>query len=143
MRTAKALARLRGCAGSPELSLVAYMISTIISLARSLYPKRDNVPCITLILNGTVTKVWSLSFKSFTILAPRRAPTPGSVLLQRSPSVGGIHRQSPGNFKSPKTPRTLRSEISQAQISLRLPKRNQNGPQLSFDMIDEHAKKVL
>ena len=31
VRTAKALARLRGCAGSPELSLVAYVISTIIS----------------------------------------------------------------------------------------------------------------
>ena len=31
VRTAKALARLRGCAGSPEPSLVAYVISTIIS----------------------------------------------------------------------------------------------------------------
>ena len=31
VRTAKALARLRGCAGSPEPSLVAYAISTIIS----------------------------------------------------------------------------------------------------------------
>ena len=31
MRTAKALARLRGCAGSPEPSLVAYVFSTIIS----------------------------------------------------------------------------------------------------------------
>ena len=31
VRTAKALARLRGCAGSPESSLVAYVISTIIS----------------------------------------------------------------------------------------------------------------
>ena len=35
VRTAKALARLRGCAGSPELSLVAYVISTIISWAGS------------------------------------------------------------------------------------------------------------
>ena len=35
VRTAKALARLRGCAGSPEPSLVAYLISTIISLAGS------------------------------------------------------------------------------------------------------------
>ena len=35
MRTAKALARLRGCAGSPECSLVAYVISTIISYAGS------------------------------------------------------------------------------------------------------------
>ena len=33
IRTAKALARLRGCAGSPESSLVAYLISTIISYA--------------------------------------------------------------------------------------------------------------
>ena len=32
VRTAKALARLCGCAGSPELSLVAYVMSTIISL---------------------------------------------------------------------------------------------------------------
>ena len=31
VRIAKALARLRGCAGSPEPSLVAYVISTIIS----------------------------------------------------------------------------------------------------------------
>ena len=31
VRTAKALARLRGCAGSPEPSLVAYVISAIIS----------------------------------------------------------------------------------------------------------------
>ena len=34
VRTAKALVRLRGCAGSPELSLVAYVVRTIISLAR-------------------------------------------------------------------------------------------------------------
>ena len=36
VRIAKALARLRGCAGSPEPSLVAYVISTIISWAGSL-----------------------------------------------------------------------------------------------------------
>ena len=35
MRTAKALARLRGCAGSPESSLVTYVISSIISWAGS------------------------------------------------------------------------------------------------------------
>ena len=35
VRTAKALVRLPECAGSPELSLVAYVISTIISCASS------------------------------------------------------------------------------------------------------------
>ena len=35
VRTAMALARLRGCAASPEPSLVAYVISTIISWAGS------------------------------------------------------------------------------------------------------------
>ena len=35
VRTAEALVRLRGCAGSPEPSLVAYVISTIISWAGS------------------------------------------------------------------------------------------------------------
>ena len=35
LRTAKALVRLRGCAGSPEPSLAAYVISTIISRAGS------------------------------------------------------------------------------------------------------------
>ena len=35
VRTDKALSRLRGCAGSPEPSLVAYVISTIISWAGS------------------------------------------------------------------------------------------------------------
>ena len=39
VRTAKALARLRGCAGSPEPSLVAHMISTIISWAGSFHIK--------------------------------------------------------------------------------------------------------
>ena len=37
MQTAKALARLRRCAGSPEPSLVAYVISTTISWAGSFY----------------------------------------------------------------------------------------------------------
>ena len=37
VRTAKALARLRRCAGSPEPSLIAYVISTIISWAGSVY----------------------------------------------------------------------------------------------------------
>ena len=35
VRTAKALARRRGCAGSPEHSLVAYVINTLISWAGS------------------------------------------------------------------------------------------------------------
>ena len=48
--TAKALARLRGCAGSPEPSLVAYVISTIISWAGS---------------NGILTRCSSHSFVSF------------------------------------------------------------------------------
>ena len=42
LRTAKALARLRRCAGSPEPSLVAYVISTIISWAGSYH-----VVCVT------------------------------------------------------------------------------------------------
>ena len=36
MQTAKALVRMRGCAGSPQPSLVAYVISTIISRAGSI-----------------------------------------------------------------------------------------------------------
>ena len=36
MRTAKALARMRGCAGLPEPSLVAYVISTIIACVGSI-----------------------------------------------------------------------------------------------------------
>ena len=43
VRTAKALARLRGCAGSPEPSLVAYVISTIISRAGSFVGKLFSV----------------------------------------------------------------------------------------------------
>ena len=42
VRTAKALARLRRCASSPEPSLVAYVISTIISWACSIRPGSDN-----------------------------------------------------------------------------------------------------
>ena len=40
VRTAKALARLRGCAGSSEPSMVAYVISTIISWTGSLVPTK-------------------------------------------------------------------------------------------------------
>ena len=42
IRTAKALVRLRGCAGSPESSLVAYVISTIFSWAGSIGPLSGN-----------------------------------------------------------------------------------------------------
>ena len=49
VRTAKALARLRGCAGSPEPSLVAYAISTIISWAGSNVVRANSHRC----LNGT------------------------------------------------------------------------------------------
>ena len=38
VRTVKALVRLRGCAGSPERSLVAYVINMIISWAGSFQP---------------------------------------------------------------------------------------------------------
>ena len=47
VRTAKALARLRGCAGSPESSLVAYAISTIISWAGSNKPQHDKTNTMT------------------------------------------------------------------------------------------------
>ena len=46
VQTAKALVRLRGCAGSPGPSLVAYVISTIISWGGSfqILPKRPPYP---------------------------------------------------------------------------------------------------
>ena len=44
VRTAKALARLRGCAGSPEPSLVAYVISTIVSWSGSFNISRIILP---------------------------------------------------------------------------------------------------
>ena len=43
VRTAKALARLPGCAGSPEPSLVAYVISTIISWACSIIAHEQRI----------------------------------------------------------------------------------------------------
>ena len=44
VQTAKALARLRGCAGSPEPSLVAYVISIIISWAGSnMHPVKTQI----------------------------------------------------------------------------------------------------
>ena len=42
VQTAKALARLRGCAGTPDPLLVAYVISTIISWAGSLILSKKN-----------------------------------------------------------------------------------------------------
>ena len=42
VRSAKALARLRGCAGSPEPSLVAYAMSTVISWAGSYIVTKTN-----------------------------------------------------------------------------------------------------
>ena len=52
VRTAKALARLRGCAGSPEPSLVAYVISTKISWAGSI---TDHINVILLSAIGKLT----------------------------------------------------------------------------------------
>ena len=46
VRSAKALARLRGCAGSPEPSLVACVISTIISWAGSFYVVRYDIETV-------------------------------------------------------------------------------------------------
>ena len=50
VRTAKALARLRGCRGSPEPSLVAYVISTIVSWAGSFFISKQNYE-VTIMLN--------------------------------------------------------------------------------------------
>ena len=48
VRTAKALVRLRECAGSPEPSLVAYVVSTIISWAGSInISKKEKMQCWT------------------------------------------------------------------------------------------------
>ena len=53
LRTAKALARLRGCTDSPEPSLVAYVISTIISWAAL------NVVFVhTRLLNYLLSDIW-------------------------------------------------------------------------------------
>ena len=46
VRTEKALARLRGCAGSPEPSLVAFVISTIISWAGSIVVVYSDEVCV-------------------------------------------------------------------------------------------------
>ena len=51
MRTAKALARLRGCTASPGSSLVAYVISTIISWASS---NGDSIPNQSVFLNTNI-----------------------------------------------------------------------------------------
>ena len=81
--------------------------------------------------------------KNFYLVAPRRAPTPGSILLQRSSTTGGIRGQSPGKPKGSRTPRSPGSGISQGQISLKMPNRRDDEKKLSFDMIDEHARKVI
>ena len=59
MRTAKSLARLRGCVGSPEPSLVAYVISTIISWAGSSLTILNGCACM---FEGLLnTQCWSSS----------------------------------------------------------------------------------
>ena len=60
MRTAKALARLRGCAGSPEPSLVAYVISTVISIAGSIFFDTPNIFC-------NHPKIWTVWFHHMTM----------------------------------------------------------------------------
>ena len=59
VRTAKALVRLRGCAGSPEPSLVAYVISTIISCAGSFLFEHNTF---------TIQQYWTYNFKYFTFV---------------------------------------------------------------------------
>ena len=66
VRTAKALVRLRGCAVSPEPSLVAYVISTIISWAGS-YKAR--VLCLMRWLKSiilpTLARPWKLKVSTY------------------------------------------------------------------------------
>ena len=77
VRTAKALARLRRCAGSPEPSLVAYVISTIISWA-GLF----SMDCTLLIIIKknqkspiALTAFWSLFSLGIWTLSPLIWPT--------------------------------------------------------------------
>ena len=55
VRTAKALVRLRGCAGSPEPSLIAYEISTIISWTGSFHDRLKSNDSVQL---QSQSKVW-------------------------------------------------------------------------------------
>ena len=69
VRTAKALARLRGCAGSPEPSLVAYVISTIISWAGSFdyishkMLRRDMRNLLGIVFHSSQLKLCTWSFR--------------------------------------------------------------------------------
>ena len=69
VRTAKALARLRECAGSPESSQVAYVISTIISWAGSyvtkvlsLRPPRNHSHNFLVLM---LSKFWVVCYKTY------------------------------------------------------------------------------
>ena len=62
MRTAKALARLRGCTGLPEPSLVAYVISTIISWAGFIViNENNNMPERKMLLFFSLINIWLIS----------------------------------------------------------------------------------
>ena len=88
VRTAKGLARLHGCAGSPEPSLVSYVISTIISWAGSFY-MNENGTLKFHSLSRTANWNWSILNKNvshnFTHLHAFLARTQARVFLnQRS-----------------------------------------------------------
>ena len=77
MRTAKALARLRGYEGSPEPSLVAYAISTIISRAGSIEKQQLSCGCaVDIYLCGFVS-----SFHVMFWLKLQSIISPGRLLI--------------------------------------------------------------
>ena len=65
VQTVKALARLRGCAGSPEPSLVAYVISTIISWAWSIVMLGTNQCFSTVLLKRIQSSYQSIHLSDF------------------------------------------------------------------------------
>ena len=89
VRTAKALARLPGCAGSPEPSLVVYVISTIISWAGSNNNINDVAIIMLVVLQRYYTAVGPFEFTSkglsLTIFGPRQA---NLVLIAYASSEG-------------------------------------------------------
>ena len=112
--TTKALARLLGCAGSPESTLVAYMINTLFTWAGSFEPRHDktnkmaclpskdsdqpgNPPSLISVFAVRMTKAWVLSYP---LSAPQRlwsdwadAQTDLNFCCARSHFVGFVMRR--------------------------------------------------
>ena len=100
--SAKALVRLRGCAGSPEPSLITYVISTIFSWAGSFIDFKKCFPCRVRtklfdsqsIIQEWMLFLWMLSMHKLLQITHKLSKLLSLCVIHQSLHVNKIHKSN-------------------------------------------------